>query len=119
MAGLSDLVGVLMQGGLTRSGSNRVGTALGRGGLGQSGGLLEQMMGGSSGGGGLLGGLMDAAQDMMGGKGQSSFGSNPLATGGLGAAGGGLVRWRLRIGKRRPRRWCYGDARWLGVPSIQ
>jgi len=92
MAGLSDLVGVLMQGGLTSSGSNRVGNALGQGGLGQSGGLLEQMLGGSgsSGGGGMLGGLMDAAKGMMGGQGQSSFGSNPLATGGLGALAGAL-----------------------------
>ena len=91
MAGLSDLVGVLMQGGLTPSGSGRVGSALGSGGLGQSGGMLEQMLGGaaSSGGGGMLGGLMDAAKGMMGGQG-TSFASNPLATGGLGALAGAL-----------------------------
>lgn len=94
MAGLSDLVGAFMQGGLTQSGSNRVGNALGQGGLGQSGGLLEQVLGqasgGGSGAGGLLGGLMNAAKGMMGGQGQSSFGSNPMATGGLGALAGAL-----------------------------
>ncbi len=94
MAGLSDLVGVLMQGGLTQSGNNRVGNALGQGGLGQSGGLLEQMLGGGAGGGGggggLMGGLMDAAKDMLGGQGQSSSGGNALATGGLGALAGAL-----------------------------
>lgn len=94
MAGLTDLVGALMQGGLTSSGSNRVENALGQGGLGQAGGMLEQMLGGGgsggSSGGGLLGGLMNSAKDMLGGGGQSSLGSNPLATGGLGALAGAL-----------------------------
>ncbi len=89
MAGLSDLVGVLMQGGLSQSGNARVGNAMGPQGMGQSGGLLDQVMGGS-GGGGLLGGLMDAAKGMMSGQGGSSIGSNPLATGGLGALAGAL-----------------------------
>lgn len=92
MAGLSDLVGVLMQGGLSQAGNTRVGNAMGQQGLGQSGGLMDQVLGSGSGsgGGGLLGGLMDAAKGMMGGQGQSSVGSNPLATGGLGALAGAL-----------------------------
>ncbi len=91
MAGIGDLVGMLMQGGLSQSGVNRVGNAMSEQGLGQSGGPSGQMLGGSGGsGGGLLGGLMNAAKGMMSGQGQSSFGSNPLATGGLGALAGAL-----------------------------
>ena len=94
MAGLSDLIGGLLQGGMTSSASNRMGNALGQGGLGQPGGLLEQVLGSSGGnpsGGGMFGGLMDSAKDMLGGQGASAFGSNPLATGGLGALAGALL----------------------------
>ncbi len=91
MAGIGDLLGSMMQGAFSSSGSERLGNALGESGLGKAGGMLEQMLGRSgSGGGGLLGGLADAAKDMMGG-GQSSIGSNPLATGGLGALVGSLL----------------------------
>ncbi|HHH38807.1 MAG TPA: tellurite resistance TerB family protein [Sedimenticola sp.] len=92
MAGLSDLVGILMQGGLSQSGNTRVGTAMGPQGMGQSGGLMDQVIGGS-GSGGLLGGLMDAAKGMMSGQSQGQGGgiaNNPLAAGGLGALAGAL-----------------------------
>ena len=94
MAGLSDLVGVLLQGGLTSSSANRVENALGQSGLGHSGGLLEQVLGGASGGtaagGGMLGGLMQTAKNMFGSQQNTSLASNPLATGGLGALAGAL-----------------------------
>jgi uncharacterized membrane protein YebE (DUF533 family) len=78
MAGLGDLLGTLMQGGLSSSAGRRLDHAVGEQGLGQPGG------------GGLLGGLMNAAKGMTGGKGLSSLASNPVATGGLGALAGAL-----------------------------
>ena len=90
MAGMGDLLSVLMQGGLSSSGGNRVDSAVK--GLGQSGGLLDQALGGSgSSGGGLLGSLMDAAGSMMSGSGSSSPSSKTMATGGLGALAGALL----------------------------
>lgn len=89
MAGIGDLVGMLLQGGLSSSGANRVENAMGERGLGQSGGFLEQMSGDS--GGGLLGGLMDSAKGMFGGAGDSRTGMNPLTTGGLGSLVGALL----------------------------
>ena len=91
MAGLTDLVGVLIQGGLTQSGSSRVEKALGQDGLAQPGGMLEQMMGGTGVGSDMLGGLMDAARNVLSGQKQSSLGNNPLATGGIGALAGALL----------------------------
>lgn len=79
MAGFGDLLGVLMQGGVGSSGTQRVENALGERGLGQSGGILGQMLGGAGGsGGGLLGNAGRAAQE------------NPMAAGGLGAIAGAL-----------------------------
>jgi uncharacterized membrane protein YebE (DUF533 family) len=80
---------MLLQGGLSSSGANRVDNAMGERGLGQSGDFLEQMSGGP--GGGLLGGLMNSAKDMFGGAGDSRGGTNPLTAGSLAGAllGGG------------------------------
>ena len=91
MAGIGDLLSVLMQGGLSPNGTNRVGSAMS--GIGQSGGILGQVLGGagSSGGGGLLGGLMQAAQDMLPDAGSPSPRGKTLATGGLGALAGALL----------------------------
>jgi len=91
MAGIGDLLSMMMQGAVSPAATERLGNALGGQGQGTAGGMLEQMFGRSgSGRGGLFGGLADAAKDMMGGA-QSSLGSNPLATGGLGALVGSLL----------------------------
>ena len=68
MAGIGDLLSVLMQGGLSSAGNQRAGNAMG--GLGQSGGMLGQVLGGgtaqgSTGGSDLLGSLMGVAKEMM------------------------------------------------------
>jgi uncharacterized membrane protein YebE (DUF533 family) len=89
MAGFGDLLGVLMQGGVGSSGTQRVENALGERGLGQAGGFLEQMLGGSGGGGGLLGNVLGAAGGMLGNAGRAAQ-QNPLAAGGLGAIAGAL-----------------------------
>lgn len=95
MAGIADLLGSMLQGGLNSNGAGRVGNALGTGGLGQAGGLLEQMLGGksgasASGGSGMLGDIIGAATSMLG-SGASAAGRNPAAAGGLGALAGALL----------------------------
>jgi uncharacterized membrane protein YebE (DUF533 family) len=93
MAGFGDLLGVLMQGGVGSSGTQRVENALGERGLGQSGGFLGEMLGGSGGsggsGGGLLGNVLGAAGGMLGNAGRAAQ-ENPMAAGGLGAIAGAL-----------------------------
>ncbi len=109
MAGFGDLIGMVLQGGLAaKSAPNRLENALGRSGLGESGGMLGQILGSLAGGGhtqaqqahggaGMLGGLMDMAKDMLGGGGQGSS-QNPLASGGLGALAGALFGGGSRSG---------------------
>ena len=93
MAGMGDLLSVLMQGGLSSQGNNRAGSAMNN--LGQSGGILDQMLGGGnatsagSSGGGLLGSLMEAAGGMMNDSGRPS--QRTVTTGGLGALAGALL----------------------------
>lgn len=97
MAGIGDLLSVLMQGGLSSQGNNRAGSAMSN--LGQAGGVLGQILGGSgssasttsagSNGGGLLGSLMEAAGSMMTDSGRPS--KSTMTTGGLGALAGALL----------------------------
>ena len=94
MAGIGDLLSVLMQGGLSPAGNQRAGNAMG--GLGQSGGILGQVLGGgaanaNTGGSDLLGSLMNVAKDMMSDSGSPSGRSKTMATGGLGALAGALL----------------------------
>lgn len=97
MAGLGDLLSVLMQGGLSSQGNNRAGSAMDN--LGQSGGVLGQILGGATasasgagnGGGGLLGSLLEAAGGMMTNSGSSPQRNKTLTTGGLGALAGALL----------------------------
>jgi uncharacterized membrane protein YebE (DUF533 family) len=98
-----DLLGELMQAGMSRSGSHRVGHAMGPQGLGRSDNPLGQLLqglggsGGSGAGGGLggLGGLADLARGMFGGGGQTGGrGGNQLAMGGLAALAGALLGGR-------------------------
>ena len=96
MAGIGDLLSVLMQDGLSSQGSNRAGSAMNN--LGQAGGVLGQVLGGSTAsasstgnsGGGLLGSLMEAAGSMMGDSGSPQR-NKTLTTGGLGALAGALL----------------------------
>ena len=94
MAGIGDLLSVLMQGGLSSAGNQRAGNAMG--GLGQSGGMLGQVLGGgttqgSTGGGDLLGSLMGVAKEMMSDSGSPSGRNKTITTGGLGALAGALL----------------------------
>jgi uncharacterized membrane protein YebE (DUF533 family) len=89
-----DLLGQLMQAGMSSSGSRRVDHAMGPQGLGRSDnplGQLLQGLGGSGGGrGGGSGGLADMARGMFGNASRSVQGGNPLAVGGLGALAGAM-----------------------------
>lgn len=93
MPGFADLLGSMLEGGMSSTGSTRVGNALGTQGLGQAGGLLEQILGskgGSASGGGMLGDIIGAATSMIG-SGAAAAGRNPAAAGGLGALAGALL----------------------------
>ena len=100
MPNLSDLVGVLMQSGMSKSSVDRTRNALGGG---QSGGLGDLLggLGGSGGVGEALGGLlgkgaggMDALGgilgNVLGDAGKAAGGNRNLAIGGLGALAGAL-----------------------------
>lgn len=101
MAGIADVLGSLLQGGMTSTGGGRVGSALGTQGLGQAGGLLEQILGGKGGsksGAGMLGDILGAATSMLG-SGAAAAGRNPAAAGGLGALAGALLGGGSGAGK--------------------
>jgi len=87
MSGFSDILGALVQNGLSTSSNTRMGNAFGAGSAGSLGdivGSLGKMIGGSqSAGGAGLGGILN---DVLG-----SLGSNKAALGGLGALGGALL----------------------------
>ena len=88
-----DLLGQLMQAGMTGSTSNRVEHALGDRGIGRPGNpigdLLRNLQGGGQSPG--FGGLAEAAQGMFGQAEQSVRGGSPLAIGGLGALAGAML----------------------------
>jgi uncharacterized membrane protein YebE (DUF533 family) len=93
MLNARDLLGQLMQAGMTGSSSDRVGHALGAQGLGQPGNpigdLLRNLQGGGTSPG--FGGLAEAAQSMFGDAKQSVQSGNPLAIGGLAALAGAVL----------------------------
>lgn len=88
-----DLLGQLMQAGMTNSSSNRIGHALGSGGVSEPGNpigdLLRNLQGGGQSPG--FGGLAEAAQSMFGDAKQSVQSGNPLAIGGLAALAGAVL----------------------------
>ena len=101
MFDFKNLVGMMMESGVSRSGMGRMKHALGDQGLGGQNGLLGGLMGGSQGGGGLLsaltgggqsggglGGLASMAQSVLGG---GRSGGSGMAVGGLGALAGALL----------------------------
>jgi len=101
-----DLLGSLMQAGVSQSANDRLGHAMGPQGLGRAdspfGQILGQVLGGAGGGqggqggqgGGLadvLGGLVGKAGGMMGDATTAVKSGNPLAVGGLAALAGALL----------------------------
>jgi uncharacterized membrane protein YebE (DUF533 family) len=90
MAGIGDLISVLMQGGMSNSGSGRVGNAMGNQGLGGSGGFLDQIFGAGGGGQQQANDVLTSAIDALRGAGKSAT-ENPMAAGGIGAILGGLL----------------------------
>ncbi len=96
MASALDMLGDLMQAGMTRSGAGRIRTALDGRSPGGLGGVLEQMVqqaggGASSGSDDLLGGLTRMAQEAWSDPKDAVKGGNPLAVGGLGALVGAVL----------------------------
>jgi len=90
MAGIGDLISVLMQGGMSNSGPGRVGNAMGDQGLGGSGGFLDQIFGAGGGGQPQASDVFKSAIDALRGAGRSAT-ENPMAAGGIGAILGGLL----------------------------
>ncbi len=108
MAGFTDILGSLVQNGLSNSSGSRMANAFGgqNGGLGDLMGSLGQMMGGQQ-GGGQGGGLGEMLGSVLGGQGASAgglgnlggflgdavqnLGNNKVALGGLAALGGALL----------------------------
>jgi uncharacterized membrane protein YebE (DUF533 family) len=90
MAGIGDLISVLMQGGMTDSGTGRVGNAMGNQGLGGAGGFLDQILGSAGGGQQPGSDVLKSAMDALKGAGRTAT-QNPMAAGGIGAILGGLL----------------------------
>jgi len=89
-----DLLGQVMQAGMTDTTAHRMRHAMGPGALGSADSPLAQIFGqlGQAGGaGGALGGLAGMAEGMLGNAGRSVRSGNPLAVGGLGALAGALL----------------------------
>jgi uncharacterized membrane protein YebE (DUF533 family) len=85
-----DLLGQLMQAGMTDTTASRMRHAMGPGALGSADNPLAQIFG-QGGQGGGLGGVAGMAQSMLGDAGRSVQQGNPLAVGGLGALAGALL----------------------------
>jgi len=92
-----DLLGSLMQAGVSQSANDRLGHAMGPQGLGRAdsplGQVLGQVLGGGQGGGlgDVLGGLMGKAGGLAGDATAAVKSGNPLAVGGLAALAGALL----------------------------
>ena len=85
-----DLLGQVMQAGMTDTAANRMRHAMGPGAPGSPDNPLAQIFG-QGGSGGALGGLAGMADSMLGTAGRSVQQGNPLAIGGLGALAGALL----------------------------
>lgn len=93
-----DLLGSLVQAGVSQSANDRLGHAIGPQGAGRAdspfGQILGQVLGGTGQGGGLgdvLGGLVGRAGGMVGDATAAVKSGDPLAIGGLGALAGALL----------------------------
>lgn len=93
MAGFMDILGTIVQQGLSKSSASRMTRGLGAGnsgGLGDIMGSLTKMIGGAAGSGNTAGGGSDALGNILGGV-MNSLGGNKAALGGLGALAGALL----------------------------
>ena len=96
MIDAKELLGAVLQGGLTKSSTDRMQYAFGERGIGQSDGLLSQLLGAGQSGAGagtgdVLANLANMAQEMFGSASRSVQSGNPLAIGGLAALAGSLL----------------------------
>jgi len=84
-----DLLGTLMNSGMSRSGSRRIENSIGSSGIGEPGGVLGQLLGGAGGSAAGSGGLVDMLGKVAGSLSQG--GSGGAVPGGMGAGAGGGV----------------------------
>jgi len=82
-----ELLGTLMNSGMSRSGGRRIEHSMGSRGMGAPGGILGQVLGGGGGSAAASGGLMDMLGKMAGSLSQG--GSGGAVPAGLGSAGSG------------------------------
>ena len=86
-----DLLGTLMNSGMSRSGGRRIEHSMGGGGMGGPGGILGQVLGGGGGSAAGSGGLMDMLGKMAGSVSQRGSGGAVPAGMGASGSGGGLL----------------------------
>ena len=95
MAGALDMLGELIQAGMTKSSSNRVKNAIGEQSSGPLGGIFEdfskQLEASTGSGGSFLEQLSKMAQDTLKDPAGAARGGNPVAIGGLGALAGAVL----------------------------
>lgn len=82
-----DLLGALMQSGMSRSGGRRIEHSMGSGGMGGAGDILGQILGGAGGQAAGSGGLVDVLGQLAGALGQG--GARTAGSAGMGRTGGG------------------------------
>lgn len=86
-----DLLGTLMNSGMSRSGGRRLENSIGSGGIGAPGGILGQVLGSAGGSAAGGGGLMDMLGKMAGSLSQGGSGGAVPGGMGTGGTGGGLL----------------------------
>ncbi|MEN8761074.1 MAG: tellurite resistance TerB family protein [Thiogranum sp.] len=86
-----DLLGTLMNSGMSRSGGRRLENSMGSSGIGAPGGILGQVLGGAGGSAPGSGSLVDMLGKMAGSLSQGGSGGAAPAGMGTGGAGGGLL----------------------------
>jgi uncharacterized membrane protein YebE (DUF533 family) len=86
-----DLLGALMNSGMSRSGGRRIENSMGSSGIGAAGGMLGQLLGGGGGSAAGSGGLTDILGKMAGSLSQGGSGGARPAGMGTAGAGGGLL----------------------------
>ena len=86
-----DLLGTLMNSGMSRSGGRRLENSIGSGGIGAPGGILGQVLGSAGGSAAGAGGLMDMLGKMAGSLSQGGSGGAVPGGIGTGGTGGGLL----------------------------
>ena len=86
-----DLLGTLMNSGMSRSSGRRLENSIGSGGIGAPGGILGQVLGSAGGSAAGAGGLMDMLGKMAGSLSQGGSGGAVPGGMGTGGTGGGLL----------------------------